>query len=93
MEIKEFDDVISLSENVLKRNRFDTDTLYNYARAIYLKNDRCKPIDKKRSVFLIMDILGTMREIAEVNSLLQESEDFEQFYLEIGKIFESYVIT
>ena len=74
MEIKEYDDVISLSEQVLKRNRFDTDCLLNYARAIFLKNDRCKKNEKKRSVFLIMDILGTIKEIKEVNSLLKDTK-------------------
>ena len=42
MEMKEYDDVISMSEEVLKRNRLDTECLYNYARAIYLKNNLLK---------------------------------------------------
>lgn len=42
MGLNEYDDVITISEQVLKRNRFNTESLYNYARAIFLKNDRCK---------------------------------------------------
>lgn len=72
MEKKEYNDVTNISEQVLKRNRFNTESLYNYARGTFLKNDRCKSNDKKSSVFLIMDILGTIREIKQVHSQFTE---------------------
>ena len=93
MEMKEYDDVISMCEKVLRRNRLDTDCLYLYARAMYLKNDRCRKSENKRSVFLIMDILGTIKEIKKVNSLLKESKKYENFLEEIAKIFDDYVMT